>query len=185
MFLLIGLGNHGKEYETTRHNAGWMALDAICTEYGFSSFKKKGKAEIAEGDIAGHKCIAVKPLTYMNLSGEAVQPLMTFHKVAIGNILVFHDELALPVAKIKVKQGGGAAGHNGLKSLDQHIGQNYWRVRIGIDHPGDPDRVTGYVLGNFKKDERKMIDAVNVSIASELPLLLEGKPSIFIEKIGK
>lgn len=185
MLFLIGLGNHGKEYEATRHNAGWLALDAICTEYGFSGFKKKGKAEIAEGEIAGNKCIAIKPLTYMNLSGEAIQPLMAFHKVAIDNIWVFHDELALPVAKVKVKQGGGSAGHNGLKSLDQHIGQNYWRVRIGIDHPGDPDRVSDYVLSNFKKDERKMIDAVNVNIATHLSLLLEGKPSIFIEKIGK
>lgn len=185
MYLLVGLGNPGSEYEATRHNAGWMALDVICEKYGFASFKKKGKSQIAEGEVDGQKCIAVKPQTYMNVSGEAVQPLMAFYKVALKNIIVLHDELAIPTATVKVKQGGGAAGHNGLKSLDQHIGQDYWRVRIGIDHPGDKDLVTGYVLRAFKKDERKMIDALNVAIASGLPLLLQGNPSQFIEKIRR
>ena len=185
MYLLVGLGNPGKEYEATRHNAGWLALDVICDQYKFSSFKKKGKSHLAEGEVEGHKCIAVKPQTYMNVSGEAVQPLMAFYKVNLAHILVLHDELALPVGKIKAKLGGGAAGHNGLKSLDQHIGQNYWRVRIGIDHPGDKDLVTGYVLNNFKKDERKIIEHTNVAIASELPLLLQGNSSQFIERIGK
>lgn len=183
MYLLIGLGNPGAEYEATRHNAGFLALDAICEAYSFAAFKKKGKAHIAEGEVDGKKCIAVKPTTYMNLSGEAVQPLMAFYKVKPEQIFVFHDELALPVAKVKVKLGGGAAGHNGLKSIDQHIGQDYWRIRIGIDHPGDKDLVTGYVLRNFKKDERKAIDKVNNLIAAELPLLLEAKPSIFIENL--
>ena len=185
MYLLVGLGNPGKDYEATRHNAGWLALDVICEKYGFASFKKKGKSQIAEGEVEGEKCIAVKPQTYMNVSGEAVQPLMAFYKIDVAKVIVFHDELALPVGKIKAKLGGGAAGHNGLKSLDQHVGQNYWRVRIGIDHPGDKDLVTGYVLNNLKKDERKIIDHTNVAIASELPLLLQGNSSQFIERIGK
>lgn len=185
MYLLVGLGNHGREYEDTRHNAGWIVLDAICDKYGFSAFKKKGKAEIAEGSIDGKKCIAVKPLTYMNLSGEAVQPLMAFHKVALGHIIAFHDELAIPLGTMKAKQGGGAAGHNGLKSIDQHVGQDYWRIRIGIGHPGDRDKVTGHVLSKFKKDEREIMDRMSIAIAAELPLLLEGKPSIFIEKANQ
>lgn len=182
MYLLVGLGNPGKEYEDTRHNAGWHTLDAICDKYGFASFKKKGKAQIAEGSIGTRKCIAVKPTTYMNLSGEAVQPLMAFHKVPLSQIYVFHDELAIPLGKIKVKQGGGAAGHNGLKSLDQHIGQEYFRVRLGIGHPGDRDAVTGHVLSKFRKEEREIMDSMSIAIAAELPLLLEGKPSQFIEK---
>ena len=185
MWLLVGLGNPGSEYTATRHNAGWLALDAICDEYRFGSFKKKGKAFIAEGEVGGHKCIAVKPTTYMNLSGEAVQPLMAFYKVKPENIAVFHDELALPTGKVKVKLGGGAAGHNGLRSLDQHIGQEYWRVRIGIDHPGHKDLVTGYVLRAFGKEERETIDKTNTAIASRLKLLLEGNTPQFIEQIGK
>lgn len=183
MLLLVGLGNPGSEYRDTRHNAGWLALDAIAEKYKFSAFRTKGKSEIAEGEIAGIRCLAVKPLTFMNLSGEAVQPLMAFYKVPLENIYVLHDELALPLAKVKVKQGGGAAGHNGLKSLDQHIGQNYHRIRIGIDHPGDKDLVTGYVLRNFRKEEREAIDILNIKLAAELPLLLEGKPSKFIERL--
>lgn len=182
MLLLVGLGNPGSQYQNTRHNVGWWALDAIAKRYGFPAFRKKGKAELAEGKIEGAPCLLVKPLTFMNLSGEAVQPLMAFHKVPLKNIIVFQDELAVPAGKIKVKQGGGAAGHNGLKSLDQHIGKDYWRVRIGIGHPGAPELVTGYVLGRPPAPEYEALEKTVNSIAENLPLLLEAKPSVFIEK---
>ncbi len=183
--LLVGLGNPGPEYIKNRHNIGFMAIDAIAHEYGISSFRKKYKGQMAEGKIDGRKVILLKPETYMNLSGASVAELASYYKITPDRIVVFHDELDLPFGKIRLKVGGGAAGHNGLKSLDQYLGnQNYVRVRIGIDHPGDRDMVSHYVLADFAKDESAALDDILSPLAKYLPLALAGDYELYMTRVA-
>ena len=152
MLLWVGLGNPEPAQARHRHNIGFMALDAIARRHGFSPWRQRFKGLVAEGSIAGTKVLALKPLTYMNGSGEAVQPAGAFHKIPPEAICAFHDELDLAPGKVRVKRGGGAAGHNGLRDMQRALGTpDFWRVRLGIGHPGHKDRVTGHVLGNFAK----------------------------------
>lgn len=182
--LLIGLGNPGKKYAGNRHNVGFMALDAIAEKYGFKKETVKFGGLLAEGNIDGQKIYSFKPESYMNLSGEPAIRLVQFYKIPLANITVFHDELDLPHAKIRVKRGGGHGGHNGLKSLDAHLGQDYQRVRIGIGHPGDKDMVSDYVLNDFSKDEQKTTNALLKEISANLPLLLQGDEAGFMNRLA-
>lgn len=185
MWLFVGLGNPGSEYERNRHNIGFMAVDSIADMYGFKSFKKKYQGDYSEGNIAGEKVILLKPQTYMNESGRSVSAVSSFYKIPTSHIITFHDELDLAPGKVKIKVGGGAAGHNGLRSMDSHLGDpNYKRIRLGIGHPGDKDRVHGYVLGNFSKDDSLWVsDLLNI-VAKEIPLILKSDDARFLNNIA-
>lgn len=185
MWILVGLGNPGREYTDNRHNIGFMAIDEIASEYGFSPFKSKFEGEISEGRIDEEKVVLLKPQTFMNLSGQSVGKVARFYKVTPNRIIAFHDELDLAPGKLRIKKGGGAAGHNGLKSMDQHLGsQDYHRVRMGIGHPGDKDRVTGHVLGDFSKDEKQWLPDWLRAVAKNVPLLLDGAGEDYMTKVA-
>lgn len=183
-FLLIGLGNPGKSYAGNRHNIGFMAVDAIAEAYDFSKWSKKFSGLVCEGSIGGTKALLLKPQTYMNLSGGPGSETARFYKIPPERVIVIHDELDLPLGKLRVKRGGGNGGHNGLKSLDEHLGKEYWRIRFGIGHPGDKDMVADYVLSDFTKAERKQADIVVDEIAKNIDLLLEGDEAKFMSKIA-
>ena len=185
MLLWVGLGNPEPAMARQRHNIGFMAIDRIATRHGFSPWRARFKGMVAEGQIGGERVIALKPLTYMNLSGEAVQQAAAFYKIAPDDILAFHDELDLAPGKLRVKTGGGAAGHNGLRSMDKMLGtQNYRRVRMGIGHPGAKERVTGHVLGDFSKDDQAWLPGVLDAVADAAPLLAQNKPEDFMTKVA-
>lgn len=186
MYLFVGLGNPGAEYARHRHNIGFMAIDAIADKHGFADFREKSKGLLTEGRLGTQKVFLLKPMTYMNLSGESVQPLAAFYKIPPENVFVFHDELDLVEAKIKVKKGGGNAGHNGLKSISQRMGtDDYWRVRLGIGHPGDRSRVTSHVLGNFTADEGAWLDPMLKAVAARASDLVNNTPSDFATRISE
>lgn len=186
MWLLAGLGNPGKDYQYNRHNIGFMAIDAIASEYGFPAFKKKFDGELSEGRIGAARVALLKPQTFMNVSGQSVGPAAKYFKVTINQIIVFHDELDLLPGKLRVKKGGGNGGHNGLKSMDAHLGSaDYWRVRLGIGHPGDKERVTGHVLGDFSKFEQKWVPEWLAVVAKNVPALLDSKPEDFMTVVAK
>nr|WP_294502787.1 aminoacyl-tRNA hydrolase [uncultured Rhodopila sp.] len=183
--LWVGLGNPESEMAANRHNIGFMAIDVIATRHGFSPWRRRFKGLTADGTIAGEKILALKPFTYMNNSGESVQEAAAFYKLPIDAITAFHDELDLAPGKMRVKQGGGAAGHNGLRSMDKILGsQNYWRVRLGIGHPGSKERVLGYVLGNFDKDDRPWLVALLDAVADAAGFLAQGKPTDFMTNVA-
>lgn len=184
MHLLIGLGNPGSSYAGNRHNAGFMLVDALAEEYRASSFSKKFSALVAEAEIAGQKILLIKPQTYMNRSGQSVQAAMQFYKLSPSDITVFHDELDLPLGKLRVKMGGGHGGHNGLRDIDTQIGKEYRRVRLGIDHPGDKDRVSDYVLSDFATTEKPIVKDWLEKICQHLPLLLENKDAEFMSRMA-
>ncbi len=168
-----------------RHNIGFMAADVIALRHGFSPWRQRFKGLSAEGVVAGQKIILLKPMTYMNLSGESVQAASAFFKIPTPEITVFHDELDLAPGKVRVKRAGGAAGHNGLRSMDQMLGSpDYWRVRLGIGHPGDKNRVTGYVLGDFAKADMDWLLPCLDAVADNANLLAEGKPEAFMTKLA-
>ena len=150
MRLIVGLGNPGARYARNRHNIGYMAADAIARRYGFPAFRSRFKGELAEGVIAGARRLLLRPETFMNASGESVLAAMSFYKIPPAEIVVIHDELDLRPGKVRVKRGGGSAGHNGLRSIDAMIGADYWRIRIGVGHPGVKELVQPYVLQNFE-----------------------------------
>ena len=176
MYLFVGLGNPGTEHAKQRHNIGFMVLDAIADDYGFSDWKSKSKGLYAEGRLGGEKVFLRKPQTYMNLSGESVQPFAAFYKILPENIIVFHDELDLAEGVIKVKKGGGSAGHNGLKSTTERLGTpEYHRVRMGIGHPGSKSRVNGHVLGNFKDADYDWLNPLLKYVAKYCNNLLNNK----------
>ncbi len=181
--LIVGLGNPGAEYAFHRHNIGFMAIDALAYAYD-STFKRKDQALIADCQIEGHKIILCKPLTYMNRSGNAVSALVSFYKWPLDQVLVIHDDLDLPFLTMRVKQGGGHGGHNGLKSLDASIGKDYWRLRVGIDHPGVKEQVTSHVLGEFSPKEKEALPIILREIISSVPLFIEGKKDLFQQKIS-
>ena len=185
MFLLAGLGNPDKEYQATRHNVGFMAVDEIFHRYSFSDFKKKAQGLVAEGNIAGEKVLLVKPQTYMNLSGNCIGELMHFYKLEPKNVIVIHDDMDLNVGAIKTKCGGGAGGHNGLKSIDSQITNNYVRVRIGIGHPEQKEQVVDWVLSTFNKTDKEKINFAIDLIAQNIDILILKGWTTFASIIGE
>jgi PTH1 family peptidyl-tRNA hydrolase len=183
MKLVVGLGNPGPQYALNRHNIGFMLADVLADRYGFKSPKRHGQSLVAEGTIGESRVLLLKPLTFMNLSGHAVGEVARFFKIAVEDICVIHDDLALPFGEIRVKQNGGHGGHNGLKSLDNTIGKAYWRLRIGIGHPGVKEAVVGYVLGNFSKAEQEELIFLLRHIADAFPLLLAKDSESFLKNI--
>ncbi len=181
--LIIGLGNPGKDYAANRHNIGFMAVDEIAARFKFSAWSKKFRGQLCEGTIDGKKVFLLKPQTFMNLSGESAGECARFYKIPVENIIAVHDELDLPLGKLRVKRGGGNGGHNGLKSLDQHLGENYVRVRVGIGHPGDKDAVHGHVLSDFSKQELPQAEMMVNEIAKHVGILLAGDEAGFMNKV--
>ena len=184
MQLWIGLGNPGPQHSMQRHNVGFMAVDAIAEVHDFGPPKKQFQGWTQEGRIGSHKILLLKPATFMNDSGRSIRAAMDFYKLEPGDVTVFHDELDLLPFKVKVKTGGGTAGHNGLRSTDQHIGPDFRRVRIGIGHPGHKDRVTGYVLGNYAKAEIEPLSDVLGAIAAEAEWLAAGDDARFMNAVA-
>jgi PTH1 family peptidyl-tRNA hydrolase len=185
MLLWVGLGNPEPGMARQRHNIGFMAIDAIVRRHGFTPWRQRFKGWTAEGSVGGERVLALKPGTYMNLSGESVQPAAAFFKLGPDSITAFHDELDLAPGKVRVKRGGGAAGHNGLRSMDRVLGTpEYWRVRLGIGHPGDKARVHGYVLGDFNKDDQNWVPPLLDAVADAAPLLAAGQPEAFMTRIA-
>lgn len=186
MLLWVGLGNPEPGMVFNRHNIGFMALDVIVGRHGFSGWRRRFRGLFAEGSIAGAKILALKPLTYMNLSGEAVQAASAFYKLPVEAITVFQDEIDLAPGKVRVKQNGGPAGHNGLRSIDRAMAsQNYWRVRLGIGHPGERERVLGHVLGDFSPAEREeWLVPLLSAVADEAALLVKGRAEEFMSKVA-
>ncbi|MDF7775047.1 aminoacyl-tRNA hydrolase [Sphingomonas sp. AOB5] len=184
MQLWVGLGNPGPQYAMHRHNVGFMVLDAIGEVHDFTAPKKQFQGWTQEGRIGNHKLILLKPGTFMNESGRSIRAAMDFYKLTPADVTVFHDELDLAPFKVKVKQGGGTAGHNGLRSTDQHIGPDFRRVRLGIGHPGHKDRVTGYVLGNYAKAEIEDLSDMLGAIAAEAPWLADGDDTRFMNDVA-
>lgn len=183
MLLIVGLGNPGAQYAQHRHNVGFMAVDAIHRRHGFQPWRRRLQAEIAEGTLAGEKVLLVKPQTYMNDSGRAVQAAAAFYKLPVADIVVIHDEVDLPPGKTRMKTGGGAAGHNGLRSIDAALGDGYRRLRIGVGHPGVKDAVPHYVLHDFPKADQDWLKPLIEAIADNAPLLAEGKDPTFANRL--
>ena len=184
MKLIVGLGNPGPRYQSNRHNIGFMAVDAIAHRHNFSSSAEKFHGTLQEGRIGSHKLWLLKPLTFMNRSGISVAEMANFYKISPEEVVVLHDELDLPLAKMRAKQGGGHGGHNGLKSLDAHLGNNYWRVRMGISHPGHKDNVHGHVLSDFSKDEIPAAGAMCDAVADHAGIMVSGDMPGFMNKIA-
>jgi PTH1 family peptidyl-tRNA hydrolase len=183
MLLLVGLGNPGSQYSANRHNVGFMAVEAIHRRHGFNPWRRKFQAEISEGTFAGEKCLMLKPQTYMNESGRAVGEAMRFYKLEPKDVLVIHDEVDLAPGKIRMKAGGGAAGHNGLRSIAGAIGNDFRRLRIGVGHPGVKEAVPHYVLHDFAKSDRAWLEPLIEAIAEHAPLLADGKDQTFSNRI--
>jgi PTH1 family peptidyl-tRNA hydrolase len=174
MLLLVGLGNPGPGHAGDRHNIGFMAVDEIVRRHSFGPYRRRFQGQAAEGAIAGEKVIALKPETYMNRSGESVGAAAHFYKLPPERVVVIHDEIDLAPAKIRAKRGGGAAGHNGIRSIDDHLGPDYWRVRLGVGHPGHRDLVRNAVLNPFTKEERPLMAKLIEAVAEAIPLLITG-----------
>jgi len=185
MQIWVGLGNPGEKYAGHRHNIGFMAVDAIADAHGFPNEKSQFKGMASQGQIDGQKVLLLRPMTFMNESGQSVQAAMQFYKIPLENVTVFHDELDLNFGKVRLKVGGGIAGHNGLRSIKQHCGNEFQRVRIGIDHPGDKARVHGHVLSDFRKDEANERDDIIDAISCHSDLLAYGKPDLFQTRIAE
>ena len=183
MLLFVGLGNPGARYAGNRHNIGFMAVDAIAKRHDFGSFRRKYQGAAVEGEIARERVLLLLPGTYMNESGRAVAEAARFYKIALGDIVVFHDEVDLAPAKVRVKLGGGVAGHNGLRSITAHVGNEYKRVRIGVGKPPIKEMVPTHVLSDFAKSERPWIEALCDIMADNAGLLVEGKDSSFQNKV--
>lgn len=183
MLLFVGLGNPGAKYAHNRHNIGFMAVEEIARRHGFAPWRRRFQGETSEGTLDRERVILLKPTTYMNDSGRAVQEAANFFKLGAGEITVFQDELELPLAKLRVKVGGGIAGHNGLRSITAHIGNDYRRVRLGIGHPGVKELVHGYVLSDFAKGDAAWVTALCEAVADNAPLLATGRDSTFQNKV--
>ncbi|HXQ03279.1 MAG TPA: aminoacyl-tRNA hydrolase [Bradyrhizobium sp.] len=183
MLLFVGLGNPGAKHAHNRHNIGFMAVDEIARRHGFAPWRRRFQGETAEGTLDRERVVLLRPSTFMNEAGRAVQEAASFFKLSEGEITVFQDELELPAAKVRVKVGGGIAGHNGLRSISSHVGNDYRRVRLGIGHPGVKELVHGYVLSDFAKDERPWVVALCEAIADNAGLLVTDKDSTFQNKV--
>ena len=184
MKLITGLGNPGAQYAGHRHNIGFMAVDRIAADHGFGPWRAKFNGEVSEGRLGAEKVILLKPATFMNESGRAVQAAAAFHKIPAADIIVFHDELDLAPGKVRLKTGGGHAGHNGLRSIHAHLGPDYDRVRLGIGHPGHKDRVAGYVLHDFAKADQDWLDDVMRGISDGIAELVAGHGDKFLNAIA-
>ena len=183
MLLFVGLGNPGERYVANRHNIGFMAVQAVAKHHGIAPWRRKFQGVAVEGAVGGEKLLLLLPGTYMNESGRAVAEAANFYKLEPAQIVVFHDEAELPPGKVRLKIGGGNAGHNGLRSISEHIGNDYHRVRLGIGHPGDKNLMEAYVLQDFAKDERPWVEALCDIVADNVGLLIEGKDSTFQNKV--
>lgn len=184
MKLIVGLGNPGAKYARNRHNVGFLALDAISAAHGFAIWRSKFQGQIAEGRLGAEKVLLLKPETFMNLSGDSVQAALAFHKLAPADLIVLHDEIDLPPGRVRIKAGGGAAGHNGLRSIAGHLGPDFHRVRIGVGHPGDKRLVSNYVLGDFAKDEAGWLDPLLSAMAKAAPDLAAGETARFLNALA-
>ena len=183
-WLLAGLGNPGPGYAGNRHNIGFMAADAICERYGFAPPRSRFSGAIREGRIGGKDVLVLKPMTFMNDSGRSVAAAVRFYKLGLDRLIVFHDELDLAAGKVRVKRGGGAAGHNGVRSIDAHLGPDFWRVRFGIGHPGVKTRVLGHVLKDFAASDAEWLQPLLDRIGEHVPLLLAGDAQAFMSKVA-
>jgi len=183
MLLFVGLGNPGTRYARNRHNIGFMAVDEMARRHGFATWRRRFQGETSEGTLDGERVILLKPATFMNESGRAVQEAASFFKIGAGDITVFQDELELPPAKLRVKVGGGIAGHNGLRSISAYIGNEYRRVRLGIGHPGVKELVHAYVLADFARDDGPWVTALCEAVADNASLLATGRDSTFQNKV--
>ncbi len=185
MLLLVGLGNPGEGYAGNRHNIGFMAVDEIVRRHSFQPFRAKFKGELAEGRVGREKVLALKPMTYMNESGRSVLAAASFYKIPPEDILVIHDELDLAAGKLRLKTGGGHAGHNGLRSIHAHIGDKYRRLRLGIGHPGDKAKVTGHVLKDFAKADSDWLEPLLDAVADHIGLALDGDDAGFLNQVAR
>jgi PTH1 family peptidyl-tRNA hydrolase len=183
MLLFVGLGNPGARHAGNRHNIGFMVVDAIARRHGIAPWRRRFQGLAAEGPIGGERVMLLLPGTFMNESGRAVAEAAHFYKLGLASIVVFHDEIDLPASKVRVKTGGGVAGHNGLRSISAHIGNDYRRVRIGVGHPGVKELVHPHVLSDFSKDERQWVEALCGIIADNAVLLAEGGDATFQNKV--
>ena len=184
MQLWVGLGNPGPKHAMERHNVGFMAADVIADMHGFGPVQKKFQGWLQEGRIGPEKILLLKPATFMNESGRSVGEALRFYKLDVDALTVFHDELDLAPFKVKVRRGGGLAGHNGLRSIDRHLGPDFRRVRLGIGHPGHKDRVTGYVLGNYAKAEIDDLTDMLAAVSAEAEWLAKGDDARFMSEIA-
>ena len=185
MLLLVGLGNPGPKYERNRHNIGFMAVDTIVRRHSFQPERARFQALTCEGTLAGRKTLAMKPTTFMNDSGRAVGEAVRFYKIEPAQVVVLHDELDLALGKVRTKLGGGHAGNNGIRSVAQHIGPDFWRIRIGIGHPGEKDRVLGHVLSDFAKEDGPIVDRILDAICDAAPLIAEDDFNGFMSKVAR
>jgi peptidyl-tRNA hydrolase, PTH1 family len=183
MLLLVGLGNPGAHYVNNRHNVGFMALQAIAKRQSIGPWRRRFQGVVTEGMIGRERVLLLLPGTYMNESGRAIAEAAQFYKLPACDITVFHDEIELPPGKVRIKVGGGIAGHNGLRSVSEHIGNDYRRVRIGVGHPGHKDLVEHYVLSDFPKSERPWVDALTTVVADNIEFLLRGDDASFQNKV--
>src|SRR3974390_1811107 len=183
MLLLVGLGNPGAHYVGNRHNIGFLAVQEIAKRHGIGPWRRRFAGIACEGPLGGGRTLLLLPGTFMNESGRAVGEAAHFYKLSAADITVFHDEIDLPPGKVRVKTGGGIAGHNGLRSISEHIGNDYRRVRIGVGHPGDKDMVQHYVLSDFAKNERGWVDALIAIIGENADLIARGQDASFQNKV--
>ncbi len=184
MHLIVGLGNPGPKYAGHRHNVGFMAVEAIADAHGFPPFRSRFQGRVSEGRMAGERTVLLEPQTYMNESGRSVAEAARFFKLAPQQVIVIHDELDLEPGKVRVKRGGGTAGHNGLRSIDAHLGNDFWRVRIGIGHPGRPEAVTGWVLRDFSRADAEWLEPLLDAIADAAPYLVREDPANFMNRVA-
>jgi PTH1 family peptidyl-tRNA hydrolase len=185
MLLLVGLGNPGPSYANNRHNIGFMAVDEIVRRHSFSPWRSRFQADCAEGFLAGEKVLVLKPQTYMNESGRAVGEALRFFKLAPEQVFVLYDEIDLAPGKVRVKQGGGTGGHNGIRSLEAHIGKDFWRVRMGVGHPGHKELVHGHVLSDFAKADKVWLEKLLDAVADEIALLTTGEAPRFMSRVAE
>ncbi len=184
MFLICGLGNPGEKYKNTRHNLGFYVADTIISKFNLNKIKEDKIKQLYSGEINNNKIYLIKPLTFMNLSGKAISEIISFYKIKLDNTFVIHDELDLELSKVKIKQGGGNGGHNGLESIDQFVGKNYFRIRIGIGHPGNKDLVSSYVLNKFLKEEEEIISKKIYKMVNNIELIFSDIP-LYLTKINE
>ncbi len=184
MHLVVGLGNPGRKYARNRHNIGAMAVEAVARRHGFAAWRKRFQGHTAEGEAGGGRVTALVPATYMNLSGDAVQAAVNFFKLPLDRVIVAHDDLDLQPGQVRLKTGGGHGGHNGLKNIDARIGRDYKRLRLGIGHPGDKDRVMAYVLADFTRADRDWLDPLLDRVADGFPDLVAGRDDRFLNTVA-
>lgn len=186
MYLLVGLGNPGSKHKNNRHNIGFMAVDEIVRRHGFSTPRSRFQSETFEGEVDGEKVLVLKPQTFMNESGRAVGEAVRFYKLSPQDVIVLYDEIDLAAGKVRVKQGGGAAGHNGIRNIVNHLGSpDFVRVRLGVGHPGDKEKVHGHVLGDFSSADRRWVEPFLDAVAAEVPLLIARRDSDFMSRVAQ